>query len=233
MGSWRAASTAGASWRCAWTVSAGRPWSRPSLASSSAPRPSVRALAEAGRHAWQAHSSRLVLVATAIIAGIWWWHRPDMAFEIALAVLVATCPCALSLATPTGLVAATSAMARRGLLVACTDALEVLVRVDRVVLDKTGTLTTGEPTIRGVDTNGGLSRERALALAAALEAHSEHPSRPGLRHRYNAVGSGGGLRGGGGRRDRGNRRASLSAGTGGLGPGDGGLGCARRRGTRR
>ncbi|WP_440995312.1 heavy metal translocating P-type ATPase [Arhodomonas sp. SL1] len=117
----------------------------------------------------------VVLVATAIIAGIWWWHRPDMAFEIALAVLVATCPCALSLATPTGLVAATSAMARRGLLVARTDALEVLARVDRVVLDKTGTLTTGEPALRGVETNDRLTRERALALAAALEAHSEHP----------------------------------------------------------
>ncbi|MQM39601.1 putative copper-importing P-type ATPase A [wastewater metagenome] len=116
-----------------------------------------------------------VLAGTVVIAGVWWWLEPGAAFEITLAVLVATCPCALSLATPTALVASTSALARRGLLVTRTDAVEGLARASRLILDKTGTLTTGTPGVRGIRVAERIGRDEAYALAAALEAHSEHP----------------------------------------------------------
>jgi len=86
-----------------------------------------------------------------IAAGAWWWHAdPARAFPIALAVLVVTCPCALSLATPAALAAASARLARGGILVARGRALENLVRADYVVFDKTGTLTVGEPRIARV-----------------------------------------------------------------------------------
>lgn len=116
-----------------------------------------------------------VLLLAAATAAIWWRIAPDQAFEVTLAVLVVTCPCALSLATPTALVAATSRLARSGVLVARTAALEGLAHAGRVVLDKTGTLTTGALTLRGTETAPGVDAAEARALAAALEAHSEHP----------------------------------------------------------
>jgi Cu2+-exporting ATPase len=100
---------------------------------------------------------------------------PARAFEITLAVLVVTCPCALSLATPTAITAATSSLARRGLLVTRADAVEALSRVDTVVFDKTGTLTAGKPSIRNLRTLGPLDERACLRLAAALEQSSSHP----------------------------------------------------------
>ena len=105
------------------------------------------------------------------------WHAidPARAFEITLAVLVITCPCALSIATPAALTAATGLLARRGLLVTRAGAVERLAGVDRVIFDKTGTLTLGQLRITSVETASGWEVDEALAVAAALESVSEHP----------------------------------------------------------
>jgi len=112
-------------------------------------------------------------------AGLTWvvWNvlDPSRAFEVTLAVLVATCPCALSIATPAALTAATGFLARRGLLVTRAGAVEKLARVGRVMFDKTGTLTHGKPRITAVEARGALDKDAALGIAAALEAVSEHP----------------------------------------------------------
>ena len=111
-------------------------------------------------------------------ASTWFaWNAldPSRAFEITLAVLVVTCPCALSIATPAAITAATGFLARRGLLVTRAGAIERLARVRRVIFDKTGTLTLGQPRITAVEPLGDLDVHQALGIAAALEAESEHP----------------------------------------------------------
>ena len=141
------------------------------LRRAQAQRPGLARLADtAGR--WFVTA---VLIAAASVFAIWWQVDPTRAFPITLAMLVATCPCALSLATPTALAAGTNRMAGQGLLVTRADALETLSRVDTVVLDKTGTLTEGRLTIVETRTNEPLSQDQAVDLAAALERHSEHP----------------------------------------------------------
>ena len=116
-----------------------------------------------------------ILVGAAIVFAVWWYVDPSRAFSATLAVLVVTCPCALSLATPTALAAATAALARRGILVAHTDAIETLSKATHVLWDKTGTLTRGLVHVEDVRTFGSLTAEQALAWAAALEQMSEHP----------------------------------------------------------
>ncbi len=96
------------------------------------------------------------------------------AFSAALSVLLIACPCAMGLATPAAIAVATGRAAQLGLLFRKGTALEALARADTVVLDKTGTLTVGKPTLTEV-LPFGLSREEALSLAAALERESEHP----------------------------------------------------------
>jgi Cu2+-exporting ATPase len=106
-----------------------------------------------------------------------WWHvhEPARALEVTLALLVVSCPCALSLAIPTALTSAHGALARMGVLGLSEDALSTLARVDRVMLDKTGTLSTGRPELDRVATFDGMDTQRALAIAAALEHGSAHP----------------------------------------------------------
>lgn len=116
-----------------------------------------------------------VLVLAAGVAIYWWLAAPQRWFEVTLAVLVVTCPCALSLATPTAITAGTSALTRLGMLTTRGHALETLARTSHVLFDKTGTLTDGHVRLRAVHTFSELSRHRVLALAAALERHSEHP----------------------------------------------------------
>jgi Cu2+-exporting ATPase len=116
-----------------------------------------------------------VLLTAALVALAWWFKDPALAFPTTLAVLVVTCPCALSLATPTALTAATSRLAALGLLVTRGDALEKLARADRLVLDKTGTLTEGRVRIVDVLPLRNLDPGRCRAIAAALEVGSEHP----------------------------------------------------------
>ncbi len=115
-----------------------------------------------------------VLVGAALVAAAWLVVDPSRAFAATLAVLVVTCPCALSLATPAAITAATATLARAGLLVTRPDALEELAHADTVVFDKTGTLSLGRPRIESSEVCG-IGRDAALAVAAALERSSAHP----------------------------------------------------------
>ncbi|QIM23169.1 cadmium-translocating P-type ATPase [Phycicoccus sp. HDW14] len=107
----------------------------------------------------------------------WWVGTGDAgrALEVAVSVLVIACPCALGLATPTALLVGTGRGARLGILIKGADVLEDTRRIDTVVLDKTGTVTTGEMTLVEVTTHGRLPKDQALRAAAAVEAGSEHP----------------------------------------------------------
>jgi Cu2+-exporting ATPase len=116
-----------------------------------------------------------ILVGAAIVFAVWWMVDPARAFPATLAVLVVTCPCALSLATPTALAAATAALARRGVLVAHTDAIEALSKATHLLWDKTGTLTKGLVRVEDVRTCGDVTSQQALEWAASLEQLSEHP----------------------------------------------------------
>src|SRR5690606_16995538 len=117
----------------------------------------------------------IVLGVAAVVGLVWWQLDSERAFWIVLALLVATCPCALSLATPTALTAATGRLHQLGLLITRGHVLEGLNHIDTVIFDKTGTLTEGRLTLREVTPLGGLDADACLALAAALENRSEHP----------------------------------------------------------
>ncbi|EIT70952.1 heavy metal translocating P-type ATPase [Hydrocarboniphaga effusa] len=123
----------------------------------------------------------VALVLLFAVAGALWWLPRDAAtaFDVALAVLVVTCPCALSLATPVALAAASSRLAAQGVLVANADALLRLPQVEMICFDKTGTLTTGlmqceRIEISGIDADEA-QRERLLQVVAALERGVRHP----------------------------------------------------------
>jgi Cu2+-exporting ATPase len=117
----------------------------------------------------------LILILAAITGIAWWSVDPARAFAAVLAVLVVTCPCALSLATPVALAAATARLTRCGVLVTRPDAIERLARVDTVMFDKTGTLTSGSVAVNEVELLADHSRAQVLAIAAALERGSAHP----------------------------------------------------------
>ena len=117
----------------------------------------------------------LVLLSAAVVGLVWWQIDSQRAFWIVLALLVATCPCALSLATPTALTSATGSLHRIGLLLTRGHVLEGLGRIDTVIFDKTGTLTEGRLTLREILPLDKLDADHCLALAAALENRSEHP----------------------------------------------------------
>jgi Cu2+-exporting ATPase len=105
----------------------------------------------------------------------WLWHDASRAWPIAIAVLVVSCPCALSLATPSALAAATDRLLRQGVLVMQPHVLETLHRATHVVFDKTGTLTEGRPQLQSITLLGSLQRDAVLRVAAAMEAGSAHP----------------------------------------------------------
>lgn len=115
------------------------------------------------------------LIAAAAIGLLWWQLDSSRAFWIVLAMLVATCPCALSLATPTALTAATGTLHKLGLLLTRGHVLEGLNQIDTVIFDKTGTLTEGRLALRSILPLGDLDSQQCLGLAAALENRSEHP----------------------------------------------------------
>lgn len=117
----------------------------------------------------------LVLIVAAVVGAVWWQLDSERAFWIVLALLVATCPCALSLATPTALTTATGSLHKLGLLVTRGHVLESLNHVDTLIVDKTGTLTEGRLTLREIRPLGPLDADTCLRLAAALEQGSEHP----------------------------------------------------------
>lgn len=117
-----------------------------------------------------------VLLAAAL-ACLWWWPTdPARALGVAVAVLIVTCPCALSLATPAATLAAAGALARSGVLVRRLQALETCASVDTVIFDKTGTLTEGRMAVIATRVRTGVQGARALSLAAALARLSLHPA---------------------------------------------------------
>lgn len=116
-----------------------------------------------------------VLVTATIVGGSWYMLEPANALWITLSVLVVTCPCALSLATPTALTAATGTLRQHGFLITRGHVLESLARATHIIFDKTGTLTEGNLSLQSTQTVATLDEEQCLELAAALEAHSEHP----------------------------------------------------------
>ena len=126
-----------------------------------------------------------LLVVAAATAVYWGQHDPARALWICVAVLVVTCPCALSLATPAALAAGAGRLCRLGLLPTRAHAVETLARATHVVLDKTGTLTTGELQVRewhlAPAAERRCSRAQALAVVAALEQRSNHPVALALR----------------------------------------------------
>ncbi|TKA90932.1 heavy metal translocating P-type ATPase [Halopseudomonas bauzanensis] len=117
-----------------------------------------------------------VLLAIVLVGGAWWWLvNGETAFWIIIAMLVATCPCALSLATPTALTTATGSLQKLGLLITRGHVLEGLNRIDTVILDKTGTLTEGRMTLERILPFPGHDGEQALLQARMIESRSEHP----------------------------------------------------------
>ncbi|WP_421332387.1 heavy metal translocating P-type ATPase [Aeromonas veronii] len=121
------------------------------------------------------HFILVLLIIAAAVWTFWHFHQPDQAFWVTLAVLVATCPCALSLATPTALTSATANLTRNGILLRRGHVLDVLTKANRIVMDKTGTLTTGEISLTHTQALADLDEAHCLAIARAMEVQSEHP----------------------------------------------------------
>ena len=113
----------------------------------------------------------LILAAAGYL--LWQWIEPARAFDIALAILVATCPCALSLATPTVLTAALNHAHKHHILIKNSNTLDRLTHIRRILFDKPGTLTQGKYQLRRSDYYG--EPRRLLAIAKTLETHSTHP----------------------------------------------------------
>jgi Cu2+-exporting ATPase len=123
----------------------------------------------------------VLLALTAAVFAFWRAVDPARAWPAAIAVLVVSCPCALSLATPTALAAALERLLRHGVLAVKPHVLETLARATHVVFDKTGTLTRGRPVLRDTVTFWSAGAQECLRLAAALEAGSAHPLAEALR----------------------------------------------------
>ena len=110
---------------------------------------------------------------------IWYFWGPEpalvFAFVNAVSVLIIACPCALGLATPMSIMVGTGRMAQSGVLVKDASAIEEMNKVDTLIVDKTGTLTEGKPSLKGYKSFGKLSDEEVLRYAASVDANSEHP----------------------------------------------------------
>ncbi|MGH3395308.1 MAG: heavy metal translocating P-type ATPase, partial [Streptosporangiaceae bacterium] len=141
--------------------------------------------AQNGKAAVQRLADRISGVFVPIVIGLalatlgFWIGTGDgisAAFTAAVAVLIIACPCALGLATPTALLAAVGRGAELGVLVTSAQALEAAGRVRAVILDKTGTLTTGRMTLHEITTSGDADEQQVLRLAGAVEDASEHPA---------------------------------------------------------
>jgi Cu2+-exporting ATPase len=116
----------------------------------------------------------LLIIAVLVYVG-WRIHDPSRAFEVTLALLVISCPCALSLAVPAALAASHGALAKLGVLSIRAEGLDTLARATDVVFDKTGTLTRVQLAVGDVQTFDGWSSDASLAMAASLERDSHHP----------------------------------------------------------
>jgi Cu+-exporting ATPase len=118
----------------------------------------------------------VAVIAALTLAG-WWFYSGDFGVALlpAVAVLVIACPCALGLATPTALMVGIGRAARAGILIRNAEALEGAEKLDTLVLDKTGTLTRGEPAVTELLPAEGAAPEELLQVALTLESRSEHP----------------------------------------------------------
>ena len=117
-----------------------------------------------------------VLAIALVTFAVWLFFAPAaVAVANAVAVLIIACPCAMGLATPTAIMAGTGRGAERGILIKGGEPLETAARIDTLVLDKTGTITTGKPVVQRVRALNGYSEEALVRLAAAVERWSEHP----------------------------------------------------------
>lgn len=125
-----------------------------------------------------------LLLAVPVFIGWMFYADAHTALWITVALLVITCPCALSLATPTALAASTGSLAREGILISGKQTLETLAQTTDIIFDKTGTLTRGNPTVSRISLLSGTDVAFVLAVAQALEQQSEHPlARAILNHR--------------------------------------------------
>lgn len=128
-----------------------------------------------------------VVLSIAGLTAAWWlWHDSSMLFPATLAVLVISCPCALSLATPAAIASSSRALLEQGVLLTRGAALELISHVDTVVFDKTGTLTSGLPSVVGITINPareGFNEASVSQIAALLEIDSSHP----LAHAFSGV----------------------------------------------
>jgi len=116
-----------------------------------------------------------VLTMAVLVAGYWWLHDSTRWLEVTLSVLIVSCPCALSLATPAAISAALSRLQNFGLLVKRGQAIDALDKVTHIVFDKTGTLTQGKPVFEKVICDEEVDSDDCLRIAASLENYSEHP----------------------------------------------------------
>ena len=117
----------------------------------------------------------MVLIAAAASAIYWWPTDHGRALMAAVAVLIVTCPCALSLATPAAMLTTSGALARAGILVRKMQAIEALTTVDTIVFDKTGTLTNADIAVGQIKTAESVGSAQALKMAATMAKHSLHP----------------------------------------------------------
>ncbi|MBF0611184.1 MAG: cadmium-translocating P-type ATPase [Magnetococcales bacterium] len=117
----------------------------------------------------------VILSLAALTFLAWYGIDPAMAMENAVALLIITCPCALGLATPAAVIVATGAAASRGVLIKGGEVLERLAKINRMILDKTGTLTQGHPKVEAIHPLPPYDESTLLAMASALEGFSSHP----------------------------------------------------------
>jgi Cu+-exporting ATPase len=119
----------------------------------------------------------VVLAIAALTCAVWWWVSGEFGAALvpAVAVLVIACPCALGLATPTALMVGLGRAAKAGILIRNSAALEGAEKLDTMVLDKTGTLTRGKPSVTAIEPAAGVDAAELLQVAVTLEKHSEHP----------------------------------------------------------
>jgi len=118
----------------------------------------------------------VVLAIAAVTFVVWLIYAPvGVALVNAVAVLIVACPCAMGLATPTAIIAGTGRGAERGILIKGGEPLEAAAKIDTVLLDKTGTITTGRPVVRAIRALNGYGEDELVRMAAAVEKWSEHP----------------------------------------------------------
>ncbi len=119
-----------------------------------------------------------IVIVIAIVSAICWLisgESVEFALSIAISILVISCPCALGLATPTAIMVGTGRGATNGVLIKSAEALEMLHSIDTVILDKTGTITKGEPEVRDILYSASYTLEGFISIAASVERYSEHP----------------------------------------------------------